>query len=252
MNNTLIPAQVLNNNNDNKRYNPVFDNTENNLNNIQSNNFNTENENENENHNNNFFNHVINKPNRLTQNIHGVNVPQTDWNLNLISSRNIIDQAEDVIKNLSKTEPSQFINNDNSVPKIEKNKEESYKQPYTNWNDYEKPKLYYNNLNDDGKTQIVTQDILTFDSTDRDINKYENPFAYRVKFNPSSTNTDANILKKYKNVKYLSLDYVIIPKKFYIDKKIIDYSSNIDDVNNLITNFNDLNTNDVINNFTLS
>jgi hypothetical protein len=70
-------------------------------------------------------------------------------------------------KMIKENRPSRNINNSNQIDYKE---ESSYKMPYENWNSFKKPNnLTYDNLNNDGKIEVITQNILTFDSMDRDI-----------------------------------------------------------------------------------
>lgn len=238
----IIPPQVLTNNSNNLgNFNPIFSNDEKNLLNMQNNSINTHNFSHTQND---YFNHFIPKPDFQNQSMYGILLPQNSWNSKILSSQNIIDEAEDVIKNLSKLEPSKYINNNNEVPHIDKKDMTSISLPYTSWNEYKKPTdIYYDNLNKEGKTEIITQNVITFDSADRDLNKYLDPFSYRVKFNPSQGNTDAYISRNYKNVKFFSLDYVILPRKFYIKKTL---SSNNSVILNLFNNFNTIQPNSQI------
>jgi hypothetical protein len=243
MGGVLIPPQVLtNNSNDIGNFNPILSNDEKNLLNIQNNSIDTQNNSINTQ--NNYFNHFVSKPDFENQSMHGILLPQNSWNSKILSSQNVIDEAEDIIKNLSKLEPSKYIHNNNEVPHINKNDMTSISQPYTSWNEYKRPTdIYYDNLNKDGKTEIITQNIITFDSADRDLNKYLDPFSYRVKFNPSQGNTDAYISRNYKNVKFFSLDYVILPRKFYIKKiQIVNNPIFV----NLFNNFNNVHPNSQI------
>ena len=174
-------------------------------------------------------------------------INKMNWDLKIINNNDICNNTDKLIKDLkNKQELNKIINNNVVDYKISN----SLSQPYTKWNDFKKPELYYDNLNNEGKKEIITENILSFDSTDRDINKYPNPFNYRIKFNPSTTNSDAYILKNYKNVKYLSLEYVILPRKSYLLKKdISNTNDNLNDINLLINNFDNLENNQLFNNF---
>ena len=172
-----------------------------------------------------------------------------DWDLKLISNNDKLNEIDDIINKLKN---NNTITNNNVNMNIIKNdnNNDTISQLYTNWDKFDKPKLYYNNLNKDGKTEIITQNVLTFDSIDRDTNKYPNPFNYKVKFNPNNNNNDAFISKNYKNVKYLSLEYIIIPRKFYLlMKDLSNTNDNLNDINNLMNDFNNIYSNMIINNF---
>ena len=188
----------------------------------------------------NYFKHFINKPNNTESNI---TTNPLNWDLKIITNNDYIMETDNLINELKNKNPSNTIINNNS---INYSNPDTITQSYTNWKDFKKPELYYDNLNKDGKTEVITQNILSFDSIDRDSNKYPNPFNYKINFNPSSTNTDAYILKSYKNVRYLSLEYVILPRKSYLLKKNISINN---DITNLINNFSNVNQNNVYNNF---
>ena len=188
----------------------------------------------------NYFKHFIAKPINTVSNI---TTNPMDWDLKLITDNNLITETDDLIRELKNKIPSNNIINNNS---INYSNPQTLSQNYTNWKDFKKPELYYDNLNNNGKTEVITQNVLSFDSIDRNITNYPNPFNYKITFNPSSTNTDAYILKNYKNVKYLSLEYVILPRKFYLLKKEISIN---DDITQLINNFININQNDIYNNF---
>jgi hypothetical protein len=187
----------------------------------------------------NYFKNFIKKADNLESN-NTTNI--MDWDLKLIKN-NYISDTDKMINDLKNKNPSNNIINNNSV--IYTNPQ-TISQNYTNWKDFKKPELQYDNLNKDGKTEVITQNILSFDSIDRDINNFINPFNYRIIFNPSSINTNAYINKNYKNVKYLSLEYIILPRKFYLLKKNIIINN---DITQLSNNFLNLKQNDTYNNF---
>lgn len=139
------------------------------------------------------------------------------------------------IKELHNKQP--FIKNTNKVET--KNKFDTMSHLYTNWNEYNKPKeIYYDNLIADGKTEIIINDLVSFDSIDRDLIRYPQPFKFRIKFNPGETEKDAYILKNYKNVKYIQLEHLIIPRRYTILKENITISANMSvlNYNNVVIN----------------
>ena len=187
----------------------------------------------------NYLNNLIKKSDNLENNI---TTNTIDWDFKLITN-NYITETDNLIKDFKNKNPTNNIINNNSV---NYSNPQTLSQNYTNWKDFKKPDLLYDNLNKEGKTEVITQNILSFDSIDRDIHNYPNPFNYKILFNPSSTNTNAYINKNYKNVKYLSLEYIILPRKFYLLKKDIIINN---DITQLINNFLNIKQNDIYNNF---
>lgn len=86
--------------------------------------------------------------------------------------------------------------------------------------EYEQPKgLIHNNISKNVFTEALQEYTIIIDSSDRDIEKYPNPFSYRVKFNGVPGTKDANILRKFDYVKYVKLDTGIIPGRYYYVKQ---------------------------------
>ena len=250
-NNTLnnIPPQLLTNN-ASFNFTPISINDINILNDMQSNVLNTLDTN----NINDYFKHNVNKPDFQNQSMRTFELPQNDWNGEIISSSNIIDQVDDAIKNLKFKQPSEFMINTNNVPEINKDLMTSISTPYTQWNEYKKGEMYYDNLNNDGKTEIIIPYVVVFDSANRFLKNYPDPFYYRVTFNPLENEKEAYISRNFKNVKNLSLDYAIMPRKCFIEKRdITEYIENStnDSIFNLMQQFDDINSDDVIDNFTL-
>ena len=196
-------------------YNPYFNNSQVELKSIQSNKVEEDTVSNQE-----YFNHFVKKPDFLRQDMKPLVVEKVyDNQLELLEQEVNIED-----KMIKENRPSRNINNSNQIDYKE---ESSYKMPYENWNSFKKPNnLTYDNLNNDGKIEVITQNILTFDSMDRDIQKYPNPFTFRIKFNPETNTKDAFIRKNYKNVKFLSLDMAVFPRKFYIDQHAIGTITN--------------------------
>lgn len=132
---------------------------------------------------------------------------------------------------------SNNIKNSQTFPIIEK-------QSFSNKNN-----TLHNNLGDNIKYERISEYKIDIDSNDRNISTYINPFRYNVTFSPitkSSSSTeewiDINnkslgkhmvntiyngsvapfITKSFKNIKYLKLDYVQLPKYY---KYVFDSSS---------------------------
>jgi len=96
-------------------------------------------------------------------------------------------------------------------------------------NEYQKPEnLLSNNISNNTFTEILQEYSIIVDSSDRDINKYPNPFNYRVYFNPVNDTTDAYIPQKFNYVKYIKLVTGILPTLYYYIK--IDATINDNDI----------------------
>lgn len=83
--------------------------------------------------------------------------------------------------------------------------------------------LLHNNMGDNVMDEHIIEYRINIDSTDRDIGAYADPFHFKVIFNPPSSRPDKDgvvysgppqphILKEFKNVKYVKLDNIILPK----------------------------------------
>lgn len=83
-----------------------------------------------------------------------------------------------------------------------------------------------------GTYKEITEYIININSVDRDCNLYPNPFNYKVFFNSSYTN-NAIITRLFKNIKYIKLDNVSIPRRH----NIINQNYNLYETNN---NYNEL------------
>lgn len=109
-------------------------------------------------------------------------------------------------------------------------------QDFTN-----KKNMLHNNLKNNVKDEHIVEYIVHIDSRDRDIGAYKDPFHYVVHFNPASSriykeyNKDGtitenvlkgppkpHILRAFKNVKYIKVDNVCLPRYKIIKKDIGD------------------------------
>jgi hypothetical protein len=99
--------------------------------------------------------------------------------------------------------------------------------PYLNNNEFDKPKLIYNNISDKISVDILVEYIIIIESIDRDIEKYPNPFKYKVFFNPISQTKDAYIYRTFTNVKYIKLESAILPRKYSYSRS--DITSTLSD-----------------------
>jgi hypothetical protein len=104
--------------------------------------------------------------------------------------------------------------------------------PYLNNNEFNKPNLIYNNISDKLSVDILVEYVIMIESIDRDIEKYPNPFKYKIYFNPVAQTKDAYIYKIFENVKYIKLETAILPRKYSYLRK--DITSNTTDVSTLI------------------
>ena len=93
--------------------------------------------------------------------------------------------------------------------------------PYLNNNEFAKPKLIYNNISDKVSIDVLVEYVIIIESIDRDIEKYPNPFRYKVQFNPVAQTKDAYIYKTFENVKYIKLETAILPRKYSYSKNDI-------------------------------
>lgn len=84
--------------------------------------------------------------------------------------------------------------------------------------DYNTSDLIRNNVSDKKHVENIVDHHVIIDSTDRNVDKYPNPFSYRVLFNVSDTD-DANISRMFEKVKSIKLETAILPKRYYYLKK---------------------------------
>ena len=203
---------------------------------------------------NNYFNHFIQKPNIINNNIDINNnfdlLNDTDLLIDKLKS-NLITSNSDNIKLINNPNNNFFNHNNNKISsninyttelgsnKINtdefKQNNSQITQPYIDWDKHEKPQLYYNNLVNDGKTEIMTEYIINIDSIDRDINSYKNPFNYKIYFKSYQNQQGAVINRNFRNVKYIDLESIVLPRKFYIDKKILDITTIDQNITNIFT-----------------
>ena len=127
----------------------------------------------------------------------------------------------------------------------EKHDEKSLNPPHKMMSEYsQKPDdLLFKNITKNIYAETLQEYTIIIDSIDRDIQKYPNPFSYRVYFNPIQGTKDATIQQKFNYVKYIKLDTGILPSRYYYIKQ--DTSLNITDfdiVSNLNLSNNPLNS----------
>jgi hypothetical protein len=123
------------------------------------------------------------------------------------------------------------LNNISSYNNFENNNY-SIRTPYLNNNEFNKPNLIYNNISDKISVDILVEYVIMIESIDRDIEKFSNPFKYKIYFNPVAQTKDAYIYKTFENVKYIKLESAILPRKYSYFRK--DISSLITDYSTII------------------
>lgn len=172
-------------------------------------------------------------------------VPLRGSNLNAPGSNNpkfqynSIDLLQDGINELFKTIDEETITKINTkVAKTHNNElEEEYNNdnnrslPFKRINDHShRPDFLDNNVK--GVQESINEYIINISSVDRDCEIYPNPFNYSVFFNAVASNTgsgknsfknnNAQISKAFKNIKYINLKSVTVPRKYFIINKKIN------------------------------
>jgi hypothetical protein len=99
--------------------------------------------------------------------------------------------------------------------------------------------ILYNNLEPNILNQDVHEVNIQIDSTDRDYKVYPNPFDMKIIFNPIADTFDkkTNTLFKgtskptipidFSNVKYIKLEYAILPRNYILKKKYTENTNNV-------------------------
>lgn len=147
----------------------------------------------------------------------GSNNPKFSFNqLNLI---------ENEISNLFKTVDNETINK--STETITKTHSNILPNDYNNdsnrsiiplkLDEYKKTPLLDNNIKN--MSEYISEYIIYIHSGDRDENAYPNPFNYKVEFNPLNSTRNAYISRVFKNIKYINLRAICVPRKYYIINK---------------------------------
>lgn len=179
---------------------------------------------------------------------------------NMTSKENQINKSIDLLNKtdyinitkynkISNLENENNLVNDNKIDNNEKiytEKIQGIRRPYIPYDEYNNPSSYFNNFNNQGRMEILKEYICHISSIDRDIKKYPNVFNFLIKFRPTSEETDANIGKIFNNIKSIKIENLVLPRKYYLNKKEITTDETI------INLFNNLpNTNDIINNYVI-
>ena len=141
-------------------------------------------------------------------------------------------------------------NNNNIVSSYNNfdNNNYSIRTPYLNNNEFNKPNLIYNNISDKISVDILVEYVIMIESIDRDIEKFHNPFKYKIYFNPVAQTKDAYIYRTFENVKYIKLETAILPRKYsYFRKDITSLTKDYSTLINTNWKINDNFTLDTIN-----
>jgi len=145
-------------------------------------------------------------------------------------------------------------NNNNIVSSYNNfdNNNYSIRTPYLNNNEFNKPNLIYNNISDKISVDILVEYVIMIESIDRDIEKFHNPFKYKIYFNPVAQTKDAYIYRTFENVKYIKLETAILPRKYsYFRKDITSLTKDYSTLINTNWKINDNFTLDISNNYTI-
>lgn len=86
-------------------------------------------------------------------------------------------------------------------------------------------KLLHNNLGDKLLNEYLIEYKMHIDSTDRDTSVFQSPFKIKLSF--GNDNNSLNIERKFKNIKYISIDSIILPRTISIDTQYISTNKNI-------------------------
>lgn len=114
----------------------------------------------------------------------------------------------------------------------------SHNTPLIDANNYSnKKQLLHNNMGEKIFNERVTEYKIIMSSLDRDRKKFPSPFYMQVSF--GNANVYPNIEESMTNVKYVTLNSIIVPKTFAIDTTKINTSTNIYDILPLQSIFGD-------------
>jgi hypothetical protein len=149
-----------------------------------------------------------------------------------------------------------LCSNDENMGNNELNEEE-----YINDTDHKFDKQFdtshvlQNNITKKKVEEVLQDYFVVIDSSDRDVDKYPNPFSYKVYFD-SFASTDASITRNFDKVKSITLETAILPTKYYFLKQDVTLSCNDDVLVRSLTDasrneFFDLTSTDVNGSFAL-
>jgi len=141
---------------------------------------------------------------------------------------NEIDLLEDSVsklfKNITNTTTNQMIQKveltHSNVVDDTYDEKNNMAQRIKNINEYEFKKTQFLDNNVRGVKEAVVEHTVYLNSADRNVVRYPNPFNYYVEFNPSNTTTNAYISKYFKNIRYMHITSVVIPKRYYVFSKL--------------------------------
>jgi hypothetical protein len=94
--------------------------------------------------------------------------------------------------------------------------------PHIPYDEQPNPDSLFNNFKGSGRTDIIKEYICHVNSIDRNIHRYKNPFNFLVKLDPLPNDTDASISRAFSNIRYLRIETLVAPKKYYINKSEIE------------------------------
>jgi len=84
--------------------------------------------------------------------------------------------------------------------------------------DFDTSHLIENNITEKKTDEVLQDHFVVVDSIDRNIDKYPNPFSYKVYFNAFDSN-DANITRNFDRVKSVKLESAVLPINYYFLKR---------------------------------
>jgi len=187
---------------------------------------------------------------------HGSNLNSYGKPITTFSSLDLIkNEVNELFRNLDENQVDKMVSTIESTHKSELpddfDSSNEKKLKVLRINEYEKPELLDNNISD--PKEQINEYIIYISSADRDCEVYPNPFNYVVSFNPYNT-TNAYISRIFKNVKYISLRSVILPRKYLTVKRDIVFNTNNptkpDTISGFLNYFKNGTTNNEIINYT--
>lgn len=100
--------------------------------------------------------------------------------------------------------------------------------------------LVHNNVAENVMSEHIAEYQINIDSNDRAINTYPNPFRFSITFEGIGRSVDKNneiiegspspvINRSFKNVKFIKIDYLILPRTIMLNKKDNKYNLSLDE-----------------------
>jgi hypothetical protein len=99
--------------------------------------------------------------------------------------------------------------------------------PYIPYPELGNPTSNFDNFNGSGRADIIREYICHVNSIDRDIKRYPNPFNFLVKCAPTTGDNDAAISRTFMNIRYIKIEAVVLPRKYYITKRVVANNNDI-------------------------